>query len=152
MKIRKVNIEDYLEVINLYRQLHDAEKMFDDNLVEELIIDENQEKKIKRRMKSRKEIFLVAEIDSKVVGLIDGFIIDDIFFKEKIAYLDHICVDRNHRNKEIGTKLIKEFQKISKKKGAKYVKLNAFKKNINAIKLYEKFGFKEHSSFYINTL
>jgi len=152
MKIRKVNIEDYSEVINLYIQLHDAEKVFDDNLVEELIIDEKQEKIIKKRIKSRKEIFLVAEIDSKVVGLIDGFIIDDIFFKEKIAYLDHICVDRNHRNKEIGTELIKEFQKISQKKGAKYVKLNAFKKNINAIKLYEKFGFKEHSSFYINTL
>ena len=152
MKIRKVNIEDYLEVINLYTQLHDAEKEFDDNLVEELIIDEEQEKKIKKKMKSRKEIFLVAEIDSKVVGLIDGFIIDDIFFKEKIAYLDHICVDRNHRNKEIGTELIKEFQKISQKKGAKYVKLNAFKKNINAIKLYEKFGFKEHSRFYVNKI
>ena len=152
MKIRKVNIEDYLEVINLYTQLHDAEKEFDDNLVEELIIDEEQEKKIKKKMKSRKEIFLVAELENKVVGLIDGFIIDDIFFKEKIAYLDHICVDRNHRNKEIGTKLIKEFQKISQKKGAKYVKLNAFVKNINAIKLYEKLGFKEHSSFYINTL
>ena len=152
MKIRKVNIEDYLEVINLYTQLHDAEKEFDDNLVEELIIDEKQEKKIKRRMKSRKEIFLVAELENKVVGLIDGFIIDDIFFKEKIAYLDHICVDRNHRNKEIGTKLIKEFQKISQKKGAKYVKLNAFVKNINAIKLYEKFGFKEYSRFYVNKI
>ena len=152
MKIRKVNIEDYLEVINLYTQLHDAEKEFDDNLVEELIIDENQEKKIKKKMKSRKEIFLVAELENKVVGLIDGFIIDDIFFKEKIAYLDHICVDRNHRNKEIGTKLIKEFQKISQKKGAKYVKLNAFVKNINAIKLYEKLGFKEHSRFYVNKI
>ena len=152
MKIRKVNIEDYLEVINLYTQLHDAEKEFDDNLVEELIIDENQEKKIKRRMKSRKEIFLVAELENKVVGLIDGFIIDDIFFKEKIAYLDHICVDKKFRNNEIGTKLIKEFQKQSQKKGAKFVKLNAFKKNTNAIKLYEKLGFKEHSSFYINTL
>ena len=152
MKIRKVNIEDYLEVINLYTQLHDAEKEFDDNLVEELIIDEEQEKRIKKKMKSRKEIFLVAELENKVVGLIDGFIIDDIFFKEKIAYLDHICVDRNHRNKEIGTKLIKEFQKISQKKGAKYVKLNAFVKNINAIKLYEKFGFKEYSRFYVNKI
>lgn len=152
MKIRKVNIEDYLEVINLYTQLHDAEKEFDDNLVEELIIDENQEKKIKRRMKSRKEIFLVAELENKVVGLIDGFIIDDIFFKEKIAYLDHICVDKKFRNNEIGTKLIKEFQKLSQKKGAKYVKLNAFVKNINAIKLYEKFGFKEYSRFYVNKI
>ena len=152
MKIRKVNIEDYLEVINLYTQLHDAEKEFDDNLVEELIIDEEQEKRIKKKMKSRKEIFLVAELENKVVGLIDGFIIDDIFFKEKIAYLDHICVDKKFRNNEIGTKLIKEFQKQSQKKGAKFVKLNAFKKNTNAIKLYEKLGFKEHSSFYINTL
>lgn len=152
MRIRKATAEDYSDIIILYKQLHEAEKEFDDNLVNECIIDEKQEKIIKNRIKSRKEIFLVAEIEDKVVGLIDGYIIDSIFFKEKIAYLDHICVDKSHRNNKIGTALIKEFQNISKKKDAKYVKLNAFEGNAKAINMYKKLGFKEYSLFYINKL
>ena len=75
MNIRKVNINDYDDVANLYTQLFDAEKGFDDNIVDTYSIDEKVEKIIKKRIKSRKEIFLVAEIDNKIVGLNDGYII-----------------------------------------------------------------------------
>ena len=117
MNIRKVNINDYDDVANLYTQLFDAEKGFDDNIVDTYSIDEKVEKIIKKRIKSRKEIFLVAEIDNKIVGLIDGYIIESICYKEKVAYLDHICVDKNHRNNDIGSKLIEEFSKKVEKKG-----------------------------------
>ena len=33
MNIRKVNINDYKDVINLYKQLFDVEKVFDNNIV-----------------------------------------------------------------------------------------------------------------------
>ena len=90
LNIRKVNIKDYNSVINLYKQLYDVEKVFDDNLIDEYKVDEKQENKIKKRIKSRKEIFLVAEIDNKVVGLIDGYIIESLYYKDKVSYLDHI--------------------------------------------------------------
>ena len=102
MNIRKVNIDDYKDVINLYKQLFDAEKVFDDNLVRTYKVGEKEEKKIKKRIKSRKEIFLVAEIDNKIVGLIDGYIIESIYHKDKVSYLDHLCVDEKYRNKGIG--------------------------------------------------
>lgn len=152
MDIRKVNINDYNGVINLYKQLYDAEKVFDDNLARTYKVDENEEKKIKKRIKSRKEIFLVAELDDKIVGLIDGYIIESIHFKENVAYLDHLCVDEKYRNNDIGSKLIEEFSKISKTKGAKYIKLNAFENNEPAVNLYNKQGFEKYSIFYMKKI
>ena len=152
MNIRKVNINDYDDVANLYTQLFDAEKGFDDNIVDTYIIDEKVEKIIKKRIKSRKEIFLVAEIDNKIVGLIDGYIIESICYKEKVAFLDHICVDKNHRNNDIGSKLIEEFSKKVEKKGAKYIKLNAFEENIPAVSLYRKHGFEKYSIYYMKKI
>ena len=152
MNIRKVNINDYDDVANLYTQLFDAEKGCDDNIVDTYSIDEKVEKIIKKRIKSRKEIFLVAEIDNKIVGLIDGYIIESICYKEKVAYLDHICVDKNHRNNDIGSKLIEEFSKKVEKKGAKYIKLNAFEENIPAVSLYRKHGFEKYSIYYMKKI
>ena len=152
MNIRKVNIDDYKDVINLYKQLFDAEKVFDDNIVRTYKVDEKEEKKIKKRIKSRKEIFLVAEIDNKIVGLIDGYIIESIYYKEKISYLDHLCVDEKYRNNEIGSNLIERFSEISKKKGASYIKLNAFEKNIPAVSLYNKHGFESYSIYYMKKI
>lgn len=152
MIIRKVKIDDYDEIVNLYRQLYDAEKIFDNNLIDNYQVDEKEERKIKKRIKSRKEIFLVAEINNKIVGLIDGYIIESNYNKEKASYLDHLCVDENHRNKEIATKLINEFSNISTKKGAKYIKLNAFENNIKAVNLYKKCGFTEYSIYYMKKI
>lgn len=152
MNIRKVNINDYDGVVNLYKQLFDAEKVFDENIVRTYKIDEKEENRIKKRIRARKEIFFVAEIDNKIVGLIDGYIIESNCFKEKIAYLDHICVDEKYRNNEIASKLIDKFSEISKDKGAKYIKLNAFENNTPAVNLYKKQGFKNHSVFYMKKI
>ena len=102
MIIRKANTNDYNDVIKLYKQLHDTEVVFDDNINREFLIDEKNEKIIKNKLKSRKYIFLVAEVDNKIVGLLDGYIIDSIFYLEKIGYLDHLCVDEEYRNNQIG--------------------------------------------------
>lgn len=152
MDIRKVNIDDYKDVINLYKQLYDAEKVFDDNIERTYIVDEKEEKKIKKRIKSRKEIFLVAEIDNAIVGLIDGYIIENRCYKEKISYLDHLCVDEKYRNNDIGSKLIEKFSEISKNKGAKYIKLNAFEGNRPAVSLYNKHGFEIYSIYYMKKI
>ena len=152
MNIRKVNINDYEDIVNLYKQLFDSEKKFDDNIVRTYKIDEKEEKRIKKSIKSRKGIFLVAEIDNKIVGLIDGYIMESIYYNEKISYLAHLCVDEKYRNKEIGSKLIEEFSEISKKKGAKYITLSAFEKNIHATNLYNKHGFESYSVYYMKKM
>ena len=148
MKIRSAKIDDCDAITSLYKQLYDTEKAFDDNLINEYIIDDKQLKSIRKKIKSRKEIFLVAEMDQKIVGVIDGYIIDSIHYKEKVSFLEHLCVDKKYRKKRIATELIQEFSNKSKEKGAMYIKLYAFEKNSNAIKLYNKLGFVESTILY----
>lgn len=148
MNIRKVKIEDYEEVVKLYKELWDAEKIFDLNMKQEYKVSDKQKKIIQKRIKSRKSIFLVAEENKKVVGLIDGYIIEDSNYIEKVGYLDNLCVSKNNRKQGISTKLIEEFIKIMKRKNVSYLKLNAFENNTPAINLYKKLGFEEHSIYY----
>ena len=148
MKIRSAKIDDCDAITSLYKQLYDTEKAFDDNLINEYIIDDKQLKSIRKKIKSRKEIFLVAEMDQKIVGVIDGYIIDSIHYKEKVSFLEHLCVDKKYRKKRIATELIQEFSNKSKEKGATYIKLYAFENNSNAIKLYNKLGFVESTILY----
>ena len=148
MKIRSAKIDDCDAITSLYKQLYDTEKVFDDNLINEYIIDDKQLKSIRKKIKSRKEIFLVAEMEQKIVGVIDGYIIDSIHYKEKVSFLEHLCVDKKYRKKRIATELIQEFSNKSKEKGATYIKLYAFENNSNAIKLYNKLGFVESTILY----
>ena len=148
MKIRSAKIDDCDAITSLYKQLYDTEKAFDDNLINEYILDDKQLKSIRKKIKSRKEIFLVAEMDQKIVGVIDGYIIDSIHYKEKVSFLEHLCVDKKYRKNRIATELIQEFSHKSKEKGATYIKLYAFEKNSNAIKLYNKLGFVESTILY----
>lgn len=150
MNIRKVKIDDYEQIIELYKELYDAEKIFDANLSD--VYEVSDPEIIKKRIKSRKEIFLVAEENNKIVGLIDGYIIDNRHHIEKVGYLDHLCVRMEYQNQGIGRYLIEKFSDKMKNKNVAYLKLNAFEKNLPAISLYKKLGFKEHSIFYIKNI
>ena len=152
MNIRKAKIEDYDKIIELYKELYDAEKIFDKNLSSTYNVSEKQKEEIQKRIKSRKEIFLVAEEDDKIIGLIDGYIIDNSNHIEKVGYLDHLCVNKKYRKLGIGENLIKEFSNKMKNKNVTYLKLNAFEKNLPAIALYEKLGFEEYSIYYMKII
>ena len=152
MNIRKAKIEDYDKVMELYKELYDAEKIFDKNLSSTYNVSEKQKEEIQKRIKSRKEIFLVAEEDDKIIGLIDGYIIDNSNHIEKVGYLDHLCVNKKYRKLGIGENLIQEFSNKMKNKNVTYLKLNAFEKNLPAIALYEQLGFEEYSIYYMKKI
>ena len=103
---------------------------------------------------SRKKIYLVLENDGKLVGYINGYIVEntDIYYKEPVAYLDCLCIDKSVRKQGLGKKLIDEFTSIVKQKGVKYIKLNAFENNIPAMNLYKKEGFEEYSVYYMKKI
>lgn len=148
MNIRKAKIEDYNQIIKLYKELYDTEKVFYTNLCKEYDISDKQRIKIEKRIKSRKGIILVAEEEEKIIGLIDGYIIDSIYYVEKVGYLDHLCVDKSYRNLGVAKKLIEDFSSRMKKRNVSYLKLNAFENNEPAVNLYKKLGFKEYSIYY----
>lgn len=141
-------MKDCGQVIDLYQQLYDAEKIFDSNLSDTYKISESnkQIRKIKKRIKSKNNIFLVAEKDNQIIGLIDGYLVDSDCYKENVGYLDHLCVDKKYRRQGVATMLIEMFKE--KMKNVSYIKLNAFSTNFSATNLYKKLGFEEYSIYY----
>lgn len=78
--------------------------------------------------------YIVAKVEEEIVGF--SGIIDTVEQME----ITNIVVKKNMRKKGIGNLLLKELILLSKGKNNIFLEVNA--KNINAIKLYEKNGFK----------
>ena len=149
MNIRKVLISDFEDILRLQLQLEDAEVVFDNNLVSHFYDTEEGRKKLKKRIRSKSNIFFVMEDDNKIVGFIDGNVPDDEWwYKEKVAYINHLCVDSSYRKKRIATELMGEFEKSAKELGAKDLRLLAFPNNKPAVSFYKKNGFTEYSIYY----
>ena len=156
MIIKKSKKSDIEDIIRLADQLRKTEAPLDKtkNIKEDSYLSDVYREKELKYISSRKKIFLVAEIDKKIIGYVNGYIVEnsDVYYRDPVAYLDCLCVDKVSRKQGVGKELIDEFSSIVKKKGAKYVKLNAFENNTPAVNLYKKEGFEEYSIYYMKKI
>ena len=138
-------IEDFNKVNELAKQVHKLHVNWRPDLF--LSVDEVISKEDFEKMIQAKEIF-VAKIENEIVGYIT------INIKEKnnpsMRYrkqlqIEAICVDEENRGKGIGTELLKYVKKFGKENNCTDLYLTVNKENENAIKAYEKFGFKVKS-------
>ena len=131
-----------IEINNLAKQVHELHVNWRPDLflsVDEVIKKEELKEKI-----DNKEIF-VAKVQNDIVG----YIIFNIKEKNnpnmryrKQLHIEAICVDEKNRGRGIGTELLKFVRIIAKKNNCTDMYLTVNEENINAIKIYEKFGFK----------
>ena len=156
MIIRKAEKSDIDEIIRIADQLRKTEAPLDKtkNMKYDSYLSDVYREKELEYISSSKKIFLVAVLDEKIVGYINGYIVEnaDVYYLEPVAYLDCLCVDEPARNQGIGKKLIDEFTKLVSSKGAKYIKLNAFENNIPAVTLYKELGYEEYSVYYMKEI
>ncbi len=148
MIIRKAKIKDFDQILKLQLELEDAECKFDSNLIERCYSTKEGKKRLKERIKNKNQVFLVAESNNNILGFIDGRMMDEaIWYKEKVGILEHICVRKENRRENVASNLLKEFEHEIINKGAIYIQILAFPKNIPAISLYNKHGYKEYSVY-----
>jgi ribosomal-protein-alanine N-acetyltransferase len=83
------------------------------------------------------ELFIVAECDGKIVGYACGFI-----SKRGCGHLASIAVDKQYRRKGIGSLLLASFEEKVLALGSRCVELEVSEDNIDAIRFYEKHGYK----------
>lgn len=93
-----------------------------------------------------KKVYLVAEMEGKIAGqiVIDWRILVD---KEKSdgverAYLYSLRVFPPYRNKGLGTKMILFCENFLKERNFKFATIACERKNLRALKLYERLGYK----------
>ena len=145
-------IEDFKRVNELAVQVHEMHVTWNPDIfksVEEVINKEYFENLIKNE-----EIY-IAKVDKEIVG----YIIFNIKEKEnssmryrKQLNIDAICVDERYRGKGIGTKILESIKEIAKTRGCTDLYLTVNQENENAIRVYEKFGFKVKNIAYMMKL
>ena len=148
MKIEVPKMTDYIEINNLAKQVHRIHVKWRPDLY--LDIDEVIKKEdLKEKIQSNE--IIVAKMQNNIVGYVTFNIQEKnnpIMRYRKQLQIEAICVDENNRCKGIGTELLKHLKNIAKEKNCTDMYLTVNKENINAIKLYEKFGFKVKSIAY----
>lgn len=142
MNIEIPNLTDYEKVNDLAIQVHEMHVAWRPDLFissQTVITKDNFEIMI-----NNKEIF-VAKINDEIVGYIIFNIrekINPIIRYRKLINIEAMCVDENHRHKNIGTELLSFAKKTGEENGCTDLYLTVNEENENAIKAYEKFGFR----------
>lgn len=140
MKIRKVKKEDLSQYLKLKEK---GLKEYSEISHRKFPVDIKEIKKefyfIEKYPKKNRFLFI-----SEENGIIQGFLVGTLltYSFQKTGYVDDLFVEKDFRNKSVARSLIKEFIKVTKKKGARKFRLGVDIKNKKAIKLYEKMGFK----------
>ena len=92
---------------------------------------------------NNQEIVVCAEIESMIIGVCCIQIMKTMCFNWQYAYITEIFIRKEHRNRGIGTLLIKFSEQILLKKGIKKIFLLVGEPNLKAQRLYESLGFIE---------
>ena len=141
-------LDEFRKVNKLAKQVHELHVNWRPDLflsVDEVISKENFEEMIKAE-----EIF-IAKIQDEIAGYITFNIKEknnpSMRYRKQLQ-IEAICVDEKNRGKGIGTELLEYARKFAKEDNCTDLYLTVNKENENAIKVYEKFGFKVKSIAY----
>lgn len=145
--IKECSLED-IEKVKLISEKTFYETFSNDNTKEDMenYLKENfSYEQVEREIKNNYSKFYIVENDEEVVAYMKlNF---DNAQTEKDHYntieVQRIYVLQEYKGKQIGKKLMQKAIEIAKDKNLNYIWLGVWEHNINAIKFYEKLGFKK---------
>ncbi|MFA5071720.1 MAG: GNAT family N-acetyltransferase [Candidatus Pacearchaeota archaeon] len=140
MKIRKAKKTDLKEYLNLRREdIQECAKLTHQKI--KVPVKENTVE-FMNIIKSKKGIIFFAE-DKKLIGYIIGETEKNIWGEK--GYINYFFVKQEFRKKGVGSDLLKNFISELKKRKITRCNLHVDLENKKAIKLYERFNFKQDS-------
>jgi L-amino acid N-acyltransferase YncA len=90
---------------------------------------------------------IVAEQHGKTLGVLIGSYFLDIDWEDKVAKIQALIVEKKHRKKGIGKRLVQHFIEKAKQNGCKAVRSKINRKNKNACLFHEKLGFWQAETY-----
>jgi len=127
MHIREFKLEDYDETMKLWKESGLIIRPGDDLAG------------IKLKLERDSDLFLIAEEDAKIHGIVMGA------WDGRRGWINHLAVRPSHQRKGIGTALIRELEKRLARKGARKVNAQVYDSNKNSIQFFKSMGFEVHT-------
>ncbi|MGA2785396.1 MAG: GNAT family acetyltransferase [Candidatus Bathyarchaeia archaeon] len=127
IKIRKFLLSDYEEVVNLWQKSG-------------LVLRPGDELEgIRLKLKRDRDLFLIAEKDHKIVGVVMGA------WDGRRGWINHLAVSPNFQRLGIGRSLLDEIEKRLAKKGALKVNAQVHRWNKVSLDFFESLGYEVHA-------
>ncbi len=99
---------------------------------------------------------LVAELDGRVVGFVNGYIEEDRDAKDLVIrrwfYLSDIAVLPEYKGQNIGGQLIVEIEKYALSRGLSQIQIGLLAKNGSAKNFYMKHGYRDYEHVVLKTI
>ena len=147
-RIRKATLKDAKAVAKLIEELTKFEKRIDAafKTLDGKQLDEFEAYTKRAIRRGNGRFILVAKAENNLVGYLYGEVRERprVYTVKQIGFINDLFILPEYRNTGIGKELTEEALKIFRKKKLKHVCLNAMSGNQNALKAYEKLGFKEY--------
>lgn len=143
--IRDAQLNDYLAVENILKQVQELHVNLRPDIYKPMDVVMSEESYLES---IKKDKFMVVEVEGVLCGLF--ILIERIYnmpthIKRKIIYLDTMVIDKEYRNKGIGTKVFEYIKRYAKENKYDGIELQVNARNVVARKMYEKNGFTEKS-------
>jgi len=144
LKIRPILYHEIDEVSRLAMKLLEEPNVSDNNVIAN---EENRKywiELVSNILARDKNSIVVAEYEGKLIGyaLFNLDASAPFRVKTKWAYISDLFVEKEHRRKKVGTNLLKYIEEMAMKRGSRKIRLIVWKDNENALKFYEKNGYK----------
>ena len=146
LTIRKANMEDFARINKLFWQSDCLHYNNEPYIYEKTNDGCRTREYIESIINDKANIFVVLEKEKEIIGFL--FASEEtkghlpFHKKRKYMVIDNIVIDENYRNNGYGEKLLNYIIEYSKNGKYNDIVLNVYRFNENAIKLYEKKGFK----------
>lgn len=146
IKIRHAKESDLGDIVRLNNFLFEEDSEFDDTLNMEWPTSKGK-KYFLGIIEKPEGCILVAEVDGKTVGYLEGKVRNTFSYriKMKMADLESLLVEKSFRGKGIGKSLVKEFILWCESKKVTRIAVTSSEKNREAIKFYEVIGFLKYN-------
>jgi len=144
--IRAADKKDLNAILLLMKKLHKNETEKYGNVLSLDWVSLYGKKIVGESVADDKNFITVAESGGKIIAFLRGSLyFDEMMWKVgKGAEIYEIFIEEKFRNQRIGALLMEVFLDWCKTKKIDYVSINVAARNAEAIKFYEKFGFKSN--------
>ncbi|MDD2822567.1 MAG: GNAT family N-acetyltransferase [Candidatus Daviesbacteria bacterium] len=140
--IRKAKISDLQNIQALGTGLMKSDRRFDPTLIEEWYFSSDAMKYLLNRIRGKKGVCLVAEVNKQLVGYLTGKLLKTETWRPFYrAEVNNLYIETKYQSKGIGAALLKAFIEWSKANSAERIVLNVESKNVEAIRFYQKNNF-----------
>ena len=127
IQIRKFRLSDYEEVVNLWQKTGLVFRPGDDL------------EGISLKLKRDRDLFLIAEKDHKIVGVVIGA------WDGRRGWINHLAVSLNFRRLGVARSLLDEVEKRLANKGALKVNAQVYRRNKVSLAFFGALGYEVHA-------